>query len=109
MKVGEYNNASFSVLDLEKVKTKTITFTATEYHERHFWLNILEPLFLRAKTKKQKAECEKIREVVKTKCWPEIRTLAKNYKKELLAHKGFCPAVRQAIELLVEDNNETKK
>ena len=89
--VGEYRNQSMILIDLTKIKTSRITFTATYYHERNFWITQLSPI----------AGTEKLQEAIKKECWDNIIEVAKSIKDILLAYPHWIPAVRQAVELLV--------
>ena len=91
-KVGEYNNPSMQLLS-EKITVKRITFTPSFYHERHFWLAILEPV----------AGIDKLKELIKddSNCWDAILAEARNVREELLGYEHYIPAVRQAIELML--------
>ena len=99
--VGEYHNPSFRVLDLEKITTQRIVFTSSIYHERNFWLTVLEN-----SSKKNSKAYKELNYIIQTGCWDEIATTVKKYKKEILACKQLLPAMRQAIEVLCKRTTE---
>ncbi len=90
IKAGYYHNYSFSVLDLEKIKTKRILFTPSFFHERKFWIEQLNPI----------EGIDNLISVIETGCWSEIIAEGKKHSEKLLSYKHYLPAVRQALELL---------
>ena len=93
LKVGEYINQSFELLDLEKITVKIIRFTTTLYHERNFWLAALS----------NTEELAALRQTISDgKCWDAILAEARRCREPLLAGT-YMPAVRQAIEVMLDE------
>jgi hypothetical protein len=79
---------------LSKLKTERIVFTNNYYQERKFWEAILVQI---------PGVEELIKAVKSDLCWDDIKTVAKKHKKQLLAYKHWIPAVKQAVELFLQE------
>ena len=91
--VGEFQNMSFELIDVSKIKTKHIVFTSSYYHERKFWLAQLSNI----------DGIDEFKQALQdnNKCWEELIGIAKKYKTPILSYKYYVAAVRQAIEIML--------